>query len=92
MALKECGVFKFGNLRNVQRLPNESGAYVCILDMQYKTAPIEVGVTYCARESDFEETGQFVYQLIITGQYEGEITDFVYPEIPETTSTGFVAF
>jgi hypothetical protein len=76
----------------VQKLWKESGAYVCILDMQYKTAPIEVGVTYCARESDFEETGQFVYQLIITSQYEGEMTDYVYPEDIETTSTGTTTF
>ena len=92
MALQECGVFKFGNLRNVQKLWKESGAYLCILDMQYKTAPVEVGVDYCARENDYEETGQFVYQLIITGQYEGEMTDYVYPEDKEHTSTGTTTF
>jgi hypothetical protein len=67
------------NLRNVQRMPD--GAFLLIVDLKTPTDPLE-SVEYVARDGDVVETGQWVYQQIIEGNFEGEITDWVPPPPP----------
>ena len=67
------------NLRNVRRFPD--GAYILNVDIVTETDPFET-VEYVARSSDIAETGQWVYQQIIEGNIDGEITDWVPPPPP----------
>jgi cell pole-organizing protein PopZ len=67
------------NLRNVQR--THDGAFILDVDLVTKDDPFET-VKYCARDGDVAETGQWVYQQIIEGNFEGEITDWVPPPPP----------
>jgi hypothetical protein len=67
------------NLRNVQVMPD--GAYVLEVDLETETEKMET-VRYVARDGDVAETGQWVYQQIVEGNFEGEITDWVPPPPP----------
>lgn len=73
------------NLRNVQRMPD--GAFMLNVDLITLEDPFET-VTYCARSTDFAETGKWVYQQIIDGNFEGEITDWVPPPPPSAEEVG----
>lgn len=67
------------NLKNVRRLPD--GGFLLNIDLLTPTDPLET-VEYCARSGDIAETGKWVYQQIIEGNFEGEITDWVPPPPP----------
>jgi hypothetical protein len=64
------------NLRNVQRFPD--GAFLLLIDLKTPTDPLE-SVEYVARDGDVAGTGQWIYQQIVEGNFEGEITDWVPP-------------
>jgi hypothetical protein len=67
------------NLKNVRRLPD--GGFLLNVDLVTLSDPLET-VEYCARNGDVAETGKWVYQQIIKGNFEGEITDWVPPPPP----------
>lgn len=67
------------NLRNVQRFPD--GAFMLLVDLKTPTDPLE-SVEYVARDGDVAVTGQWIYQQIIEGNFEGEITEWVPPPPP----------
>jgi hypothetical protein len=67
------------NLRRVQRFPD--GAFLLLVDLKTPTDPLE-SVEYVARDGDVVETGQWVYQQIVEGNFEGEITEWVPPPPP----------
>lgn len=68
------------NLRNVQRLPD--GAFLLNVDLITPTDGVESGVQYVAKAGDIAVTGQWVYQQILEGNFEGSITDWVPPPPP----------
>ena len=73
------------NLQNVQRMPD--GSFLLNVDLVTSSDPLET-VQYCARDNDVAETGQWVYQQVIEGNFEGEITDWVPPPPPPVEGIG----
>jgi|LakMenEpi03Aug12_release.lakeMendotaPanAssembly.Ray.scaffolds.fasta_scaffold100030_3 hypothetical protein len=73
------------NLRNVQRMPDES--FLLDVDILAPGSPVET-VVYCARGSDIAVTGQWVYQQIIEGHIQGEITNWVPFPPPSNEEVG----
>lgn len=69
------------NLKNVRRLPDDG--FILNLDLYTQTDGTET-VDYVARDSDFTETGKWVYEQLIAGNFKGEITDWVPPPPPTT--------
>ena len=67
------------NLRNVRRMPD--GAFLLNVDLVAPGDPSET-VEYVARDGDVAVTGQWVYQQIVEGNFEGTITDWVPPPPP----------
>jgi hypothetical protein len=73
------------NLRNVQRMPD--GAFLLNVDLVTSEDPLET-VEYVARDGDVAVTGQWVYQQIVDGNFEGQITDWVPPPPPSVEEIG----
>lgn len=73
------------NLRNVRRMPD--GAFLLNVDLVTAEDSLET-VEYCARAGDIAETGQWVYQQIVEGNFEGTITDWVPPPPPSVEEIG----
>lgn len=67
------------NLANVRRLPD--GGFLLNVDLYTPTDGLET-VDYVARDGDVAETGKWVYEQIVAGNFEGEITDWVPPPPP----------
>lgn len=73
------------NLRNVQRHPG--GYFILNVDLVTSESSLET-VSYVARDGDVAETGQWVYQQIVEGNFEGAITDWVPPPPPSVEDIG----
>ena len=76
------GNVTFGAIKNVRKSGDEDGVYIADVEMQDAEGfPFE-SHTYCARSDDYAATGKWVYQQIIDGNFEGEITQL--PPTPKS--------
>lgn len=66
--------FTFGAIRNVRKCGNEEGVYYADVEISAAEGfPMETHF-YCARSDDYAVTGRWVYQQIMDGNFEGELT------------------
>jgi len=78
------GNITFGVIKNVRKSGDEEGVYFADVEMQEAEGfPFEAHL-YCARSDDLAMTGRWVYQQIIDGNFEGEITQLVPMADPVT--------
>lgn len=78
------GHITFGAIKNVRKCGIEEGVYY--VDAEFSLAegfPMETNM-YVARSDDYAMTGRWVYQQIIDGNFEGEITQLLPYEDPVT--------
>lgn len=65
----------FGSIKNVRKDLSEEGVYIADVELsEAEGFPMETHL-YCARHDDHAITGKWVYQQIIDGNFEGEITE-----------------
>jgi len=82
--METIGGISIGNVREPKRLiPDSDQAFQCLVDLQLPGGQLET-VHYVANKDDHVETGQYVYQQIVSGE-AGEIVDFVIPTPSEET-------
>lgn len=92
------GQVTFGSIQNVRKSGDEEGVYFADVELSGSEGfPMEVCL-YCARSDDYAPTGKWVYQQIIDGNHEGEVTQLdvgvnpvtglPYPEVNQPTSQG----
>ena len=68
------GLVTFGGMRNVRKSGDEQGVYFAEVELQLAEGfPME-WCSFCARADDYAATGKWVYQQILGGNYEGELT------------------
>jgi len=68
------GTITFGAIRNVRKSGDEEGVYFADVEISPDEGfPFEVCL-YCARSDDYAKTGKWVYQQIMDGAFEGQIT------------------
>jgi len=78
------GNITFGVIKNVRKSGDEEGTYFADVEIQEAEGfPFEAHY-YCARADDFATTGKWVYQQIIDGNYEGELTQLAAGVDPVT--------
>jgi hypothetical protein len=64
----------FTNISNVREVFEERGVYLADVTIDHNNGfPVETGI-YCARSDDYALTGKWVYQQILDGNFDGEIT------------------
>jgi hypothetical protein len=71
------GTITFGAIKNVRKSGDEEGVYFA--DVEFSEAegfPMETHL-YVARSDDYAMTGRWVYQQIINGNIEGEVTQLL---------------
>lgn len=74
----QIGHITFGKISNVRKYVGDNNVYVCDVEMSLAEGfPFETA-SYCARVDDYAPTGKWVYQQIVDGNFEGQIT-----ELPE---------
>lgn len=71
---KTFGQTTLSNIREVRTRAGDTTTYFCKLTISYGGEPPEE-VRYVARPTDIAETGQWVYQQIVEGNFDGEIID-----------------
>lgn len=67
------GQTTLANIREVRTHNNDTSIYFCKLDMTFEGKKEEV--KYVARFNDVAETGKWVYQQIVSGNFDGQIVD-----------------
>lgn len=80
---KTFGQTILSNIREVRTRAGDTTTYFCKLTMVYDGEPPEE-VRYVARSTDIAETGQWVYQQIVEGNFDGEIIDLPDGVNPDT--------
>jgi hypothetical protein len=92
------GIITFGAIRNVRKSGDEEGVYFADVEISPDEGfPFETCM-YCARSDDYAKTGKWVYEQIVTGNIEGQITQLAagvdpvtgqpYPEPVQPTTQG----
>lgn len=74
----------FGVIKNVRKSGDEENVYFA--DVEFSASegfPVE-WIFYCVRSDDYAPTGKWVYQQIIDGNFEGEITQLAPRVDPQT--------
>jgi hypothetical protein len=80
----QIGNITFGGIKNVRKSGDEEGVYFADVFLnEAEGFPMEWHL-YCARNNDYAKTGQWVYQQIIDGNIEGEITQLAAGVDPVT--------
>lgn len=70
----KIGNLVFGVIKNVRKSGDEANVYFADVEIgEGDGFPLEIN-PYCARSDDYAPTGRWVYQQIIDGNFEGEIT------------------
>jgi hypothetical protein len=70
----KIGPVTFGSIKNVRKSGDEEGVYFADVEIgESEGFPVEWCI-YCARLDDYAPTGRWVYQQIMDGNYEGELT------------------
>lgn len=92
------GPVTFGSIKDVRKSGDEEGVYFANVEISIAEGFPSEWHFYCARADDHVVTGKWVYQQIIDGSYEGELTQLapgVDPvtgelplEIPQPISNG----
>lgn len=78
------GNVTFGAIKNVRKSGDEEGVYFADVEIQEAEGfPFEANY-YCARSDDYAVTGRWVYQQIIDGNFEGELTQLAAGVDPVT--------
>ncbi len=78
------GNVTFGLIKNVRKSSDEDGVYFADVEIQEAEGfPFETCI-YCARSDDYAATGKWVYQQIVEGNIEGEITQLLVGADPVT--------
>lgn len=80
----EVGSITFGKISNVRKLAEEEGVYFVDVEMQIDPDFPAETVLYCARSDDRAMTGRWVYQQIVSGNFEGEVRQLAPREDPVT--------
>jgi hypothetical protein len=81
--MKNFGNVSLGKISNVCIRGGDASCYFCKVELSLESEPTEV-VNYVARGTDIAETGQWVYQQIIDGNFEGELADLAVNVDPFT--------
>lgn len=78
------GPVTFGAIRNVRKSGDEEGVYFADVEISPAEGfPFQICL-YCARSDDYAQTGKWVYQQIVTGNIEGQITQLAAGVDPAT--------
>ncbi len=77
------GYTTLSNIRDVRTINGDTATYFCKLTLAFDGEPPEE-VKYVARASDVAETGQWVYQQIVAGNFAGEIINLAEGVDPDT--------
>lgn len=78
------GPVTFNSIKNVRKSGDEEGVYFADVELSVAEGfPME-RCFYCARSDDYAPTGRWVYQQIIDGNYEGELTQLA-PNVDPAT-------
>ena len=74
----------FGAIKNVRKSGDEEGVYFADVELSAAQGfPME-WCFYAARSDDYAPTGKWVYQQIIDGNFEGQITQLAPGVDPQT--------
>ena len=73
MAITKFGSIGFGKISNVKTLEVDPSCFHCNIELYDSSDSMEL-VEYVARGNDAADTGRWVYQQIIDGNFEGEIS------------------
>ncbi len=80
----KIGTVEFGAICNVRKSGDEEGVYFADVEISVAEGfPMDVHL-FCARDNDFAKTGQWVYQQIIEGNFEGDVTQLIPYADPST--------
>jgi len=86
----QIGNITFGRITNVRKSGDEEGVYFADIEISPDEGfPFEVCL-YCARSDDYAKTGRWVYQQIVEGNFEGEMTQLA-PNVNPQDGQPFVA-
>jgi hypothetical protein len=78
------GTVTFGAIRNVRKSGDEEGVYFADVEISPDEGfPFETCL-YCARSDDYAKTGKWVYEQIVAGNIEGQITQLAAGVDPVT--------
>lgn len=78
------GNVTFGAIKNVRKSGDEEGVYFADVEISEADGfPMEL-CFYCARSDDYAMTGKWVYQQIIDGNIEGQVTQLAAGVDPMT--------
>ena len=78
------GNVTFGAIKNVRKSGDEEGVYFADVDLSIAEGfPMETCL-YCARSDDYVATGKWVYQQILDGNFEGQVTQLAAGVDPVT--------
>jgi len=94
----QIGTVTFNKISNVRKSGNEEGIYFADVQLSVSEGfPYETSL-YCARVDDYAPTGRWVYQQILEGNFEGDITQLApnvdpitgkpYPIIKQSAAEG----
>lgn len=74
----------FGSISNVRIIDNGQNAYYADVQISYSGDDNFETCFYCATATDVAPTGQWVYQQIMDGNFQGEITHLAPGVDPQT--------
>ena len=78
------GNITFGSISNVKKSGDEEGVYFADIEIRVDEGFPFIKQIYCARSDDYAVTGKWVYQQILDGNYEGNLTHLAPNTNPET--------
>jgi len=73
----KIGQITFGAIKNVRKSGDEEGVYFADVEISEQENSLLEVQTYCARSNDRAPTGQWVYQQILDGDYEGQLVQLL---------------
>ena len=82
--MHKIGQVTFGRILNVRKSGDEESVYFADIEIsEAEGFPFDLCI-YCARSDDYAMTGRWVYQQIVEGNYEGEMTQLAPGVDPAT--------
>ena len=72
--MQDFGNVRLGKISNVRTVGGNTDCYFCKIEMEVSGEPPEIA-QYAAVRTDTVPTGQWVYQQIVEGNFEGELIE-----------------
>lgn len=72
----------FGNIFDVKKSGDEDGTYFAKVEMSFGENEPLVAEYFCAKANDPVNTGIWVYQQIVAGNFQGELVQLAQGEDP----------